>query len=158
MPLEQHFIGVKGKPNSPTAKKNLDKVVYEKVSELVNEGHQVGTHTYAHEDLALVDEYGILDQLLFNEQAIVQALGRIPTYFRPPYFSTNDDVLDTVGELGYHVINAGVDTNDWKGDYDAARQAFSQVLTRARSKSPFSSRAERRSCLLVASSLANWTL
>lgn len=95
---------------------------------MVSEGHQVGTHTWAHTDLITVDEYGMLDQLLFNEQAIVQALGRIPTYFRPPYFSTNDDVLDTVGELGYHVINAGVDTNDWKGDYDAARQAFSQAV------------------------------
>lgn len=96
---------------------------------MVNEGHQVGTHTWAHADLTTVDEYGILDQLLLNEQALVQALGRIPTYFRPPYFSTNDDVLDTVGQLGYHVINAGVDTNDWKGDYDAARQAFSQAVS-----------------------------
>lgn len=95
---------------------------------MVDEGHQVGTHTWAHADLTTVDEYGILDQLLLNEQALVQALGRIPTYFRPPYFSTNDDVLDTVGQLGYHVINAGVDTNDWKGDYDAARQAFSQAV------------------------------
>lgn len=95
---------------------------------MVEEGHQVGTHTWAHADLTTVDEYGILDQLLFNEQAIVQALDRIPTYFRPPYFSTNEDVLDTVGDFGYHVINAGVDTNDWKGDYDAARQAFSQAV------------------------------
>lgn len=95
---------------------------------MVDEGHQVATHTWAHEDLTTVDEYGILDQLLLNEQAIVQALGRVPTYFRPPYFSTNDDVLDTVGDLGYHVISAGVDTNDWKGDYDAARQAFSQAV------------------------------
>lgn len=95
---------------------------------MVDEGHQVGTHTWAHADLTTVDDYGILDQLLLNEQALVQALGRIPTYFRPPYFSTNDDVLDTVGDLGYHVISAGVDTNDWKGDYDAARQAFSQAV------------------------------
>lgn len=95
---------------------------------MVNEGHQVATHTWAHEDLTTVDEYGILDQLLFNEQALVQALGKIPTYFRPPYFSSNEDVLDTVGQLGYHVINAGVDTNDWKGDYEAAKQAFSQAI------------------------------
>ncbi|KAL1875444.1 hypothetical protein Daus18300_003183 [Diaporthe australafricana] len=95
---------------------------------MANEGHQVATHTWAHADLTKVDEYGILDQLLLNEQAIVQALGRIPTYFRPPYFSSNEDVLDTVGQLGYHVINAGVDTNDWKGDYDAAKQAFSQAI------------------------------
>lgn len=95
---------------------------------MVDEGHQVGTHTWAHPDLTTVDDYGILDQMLFNEQALVQALGRIPTYFRPPYFSTDDDVLDTVNQLGYHVINAGVDTNDWQGDYDAARQAFSQAV------------------------------
>ncbi|POS71792.1 polysaccharide deacetylase [Diaporthe helianthi] len=95
---------------------------------MVNEGHQVGTHTWAHSDLSTVGEDAIVDQLLLNEQALVQALGRIPTYFRPPYFSTNDDVLDTVGSLGYHVINADVDTNDWKGDYDAARQAFSQAV------------------------------
>ncbi|VDB97030.1 unnamed protein product [Peniophora sp. CBMAI 1063] len=41
VPLEQHFIGVKGKPNSPTSKKNLDRVTFEKVSQLVQEGHQV---------------------------------------------------------------------------------------------------------------------
>lgn len=95
---------------------------------MVKEGHQVGTHTWAHPDLTTIGDYGIIDQLLLNEQALVQTLGRIPTYFRPPYFSTNDDVLDTVGSLGYHVINAGVDTNDWKGDYDAARQTFIQAV------------------------------
>ncbi|KAI3394476.1 hypothetical protein diail_2668 [Diaporthe ilicicola] len=95
---------------------------------MADEGHQVATHTWAHADLTTVDEYGILDQLLFNEQALVQALGKIPTYFRPPYFSSNEDVLYTAGQLGYHVVNAGVDTNDWKGDYDAAKQAFSQAI------------------------------
>jgi len=39
--LEQHFIGVRGKPGSPQSKKNLDRVTYEKVSELVKQGHQV---------------------------------------------------------------------------------------------------------------------
>ena len=41
VPLEQHFIGVRGKPNTPQSKKNLDKVTFEKVSHLVQEGHQV---------------------------------------------------------------------------------------------------------------------
>ena len=50
VPLEQHFIGVKGKPNSPTAKKNLDRVVYEKVSELVREGHQVMVFVHARKE------------------------------------------------------------------------------------------------------------
>ncbi|KIY73738.1 Sec63-domain-containing protein [Cylindrobasidium torrendii FP15055 ss-10] len=41
VPLEQHFIGVKGKPGSPISRKNLDHVTFEKVAELVQQGHQV---------------------------------------------------------------------------------------------------------------------
>ena len=40
IPLEQHFIGVKGKQR-PQFQKNLDRVTFEKVSELVRDGHQV---------------------------------------------------------------------------------------------------------------------
>ncbi|KAI0335591.1 Sec63-domain-containing protein [Cubamyces sp. BRFM 1775] len=50
VPLEQHFIGVRGKPNSPQAKKNLDRVTYEKVSELVREGHQVMVFVHARKE------------------------------------------------------------------------------------------------------------
>jgi antiviral helicase SLH1 len=31
VPLEQHFIGVKGKPGSPESRKNLDRATFEKV-------------------------------------------------------------------------------------------------------------------------------
>lgn len=95
---------------------------------MVTEGHQVGTHTWSHADLATLDEEDITSQLLDNEQALVQDLGFIPTYFRPPYFSSNEEALDIAGELGYHVVNAGVDTRDWTGDYDAARENFDEAI------------------------------
>ena len=41
IPLEQHFIGVRGKPGSSQSKRNLDRVTHQKVSELVKQGHQV---------------------------------------------------------------------------------------------------------------------
>lgn len=50
VPLEQHFIGVKGKPNSPISRKNLDNTVYEKVSELVLQGHQVMVFVHARKE------------------------------------------------------------------------------------------------------------
>ncbi|EPQ59321.1 Sec63-domain-containing protein [Gloeophyllum trabeum ATCC 11539] len=50
VPLEQHFIGVKGRPNSPQSKKNLDRVTYEKVSELVRQGHQVMVFVHARKE------------------------------------------------------------------------------------------------------------
>ncbi|TFY72750.1 hypothetical protein EVG20_g272 [Dentipellis fragilis] len=50
VPLEQHFIGVKGKPNSPTSRKNLDQVTYDKVAELVQQGHQVMIFVHARKE------------------------------------------------------------------------------------------------------------
>jgi antiviral helicase SLH1 len=47
IPLEQHFIGVKGKPGSAQSKKNLDTVTFDKVSELVAQGHQVMVFVHA---------------------------------------------------------------------------------------------------------------
>ncbi|KAG8713056.1 hypothetical protein FRC09_019141, partial [Ceratobasidium sp. 395] len=50
VPLEQHFLGIKGKSGSPTARKNLDEVTFEKVSELVREGHQVMVFVHARKE------------------------------------------------------------------------------------------------------------
>lgn len=101
---------------------------------MVREGHQVGTHTWGHADLAALDGAAVARQVLANEQALVQDLGLIPTYLRPPYFSSDDEALAVVGGLGYHVVNAGVDTRDWAGDYDAARDNFDEAVRDARGK------------------------
>ncbi|KAK7049628.1 putative steryl acetyl hydrolase mug81 [Paramarasmius palmivorus] len=50
VPLEQHFIGIKGKPNSAQSKKNLDTVTFEKVSSLVEQGHQVMVFVHARKE------------------------------------------------------------------------------------------------------------
>lgn len=41
VPLEQHFIGVKGKPNSKQSRDNMDQTAFEKVKEMLQQGHQV---------------------------------------------------------------------------------------------------------------------
>ncbi|KAJ6509919.1 Sec63-domain-containing protein [Mycena vitilis] len=50
VPLEQHFIGIKGKPGSLQSKKNLDRVAFKKVSELVEQGHQVMVFVHARKE------------------------------------------------------------------------------------------------------------
>lgn len=50
IPLEQHFLGVRGKPGSQQSRKNLDRVTFEKVSELVHEGHQVMVFVHARKE------------------------------------------------------------------------------------------------------------
>ena len=50
------------------------------------------------------------------EVALVDIIGKYPTYMRPPYFEWDDENLDTLGDLGYKVIHADLDTLDWEGN------------------------------------------
>lgn len=50
VPLEQHFIGVKGKAGSKQSKENLDTVAFEKVKEMLEEGHQVMVFVHSRRD------------------------------------------------------------------------------------------------------------
>jgi antiviral helicase SLH1 len=50
IPLEQHFLGVRGKPGSVAARRNLDRVTFEKVSDLVAQGHQVMVFVHARKE------------------------------------------------------------------------------------------------------------
>ena len=52
--------------------------------------------------------------------ALVSIIGKTPTYMRPPYFSTDSRVLSVLGDMGYHVIEADIDTLDWQNDGEDA--------------------------------------
>lgn len=84
------------------------------VQRMVNEGHQVGSHTWSHADLAGLDAAGITSEMTLLEDALLNIIGKFPTYMRPPYFSYNSATLQTLGNLGYHVIQASIDTLDWQ--------------------------------------------
>lgn len=50
VPLEQHFIGVKGKAGSKQSRENLDQVAFEKVREMLEEDHQVMVFVHSRRD------------------------------------------------------------------------------------------------------------
>ncbi|KAK3369057.1 activating signal cointegrator 1 complex subunit 3 [Lasiosphaeria ovina] len=50
VPLEQHFIGVKGKPNSRQSRDNIDEVAFEKVREMLELDHQVMVFVHSRRD------------------------------------------------------------------------------------------------------------
>jgi antiviral helicase SLH1 len=47
VPLEKHFIGVKGKAGSQTSSANLDRITYHNVAALLHQGHQVMVFVHA---------------------------------------------------------------------------------------------------------------
>ena len=71
MPLEQHFVGVKGKPGSMASRTGLDNAAFDKVAELLKAGHQVMVFVHARKDTVKTaqtfrekaQEEGIIDLL-----------------------------------------------------------------------------------------------
>ncbi|RPD67035.1 Sec63-domain-containing protein [Lentinus tigrinus ALCF2SS1-7] len=109
VPLEQHFIGVKGKPNSPTAKRNIDKVVYEKVSELVREGHQVMVFVHARKETVKAAEAlkesaqadGILEDFSCQEHPQFE-------FFRRDIGQSRNKEMRQLFDLGFGIHHAGM--------------------------------------------------
>lgn len=77
-------------------------------------GHQIGSHTYSHADLATLDAAGIADQLNRLAAAHTSLIGKAPTYLRPPYLSLNDLAIATASKLGYKIISIDIDTFDYQ--------------------------------------------
>ncbi len=50
VPLEQHFIGARGKVRSEQSKKNMDQIVFDKVAEMLALGHQVMVFVHARKE------------------------------------------------------------------------------------------------------------
>ncbi|KAI0129618.1 hypothetical protein BJ170DRAFT_282431 [Xylariales sp. AK1849] len=86
------------------------------VARMDAEGHQIASHTWDHADLTTLDAAGITSEMTKLENAVASIIGKVPTYMRPPYLSTNALVLSTLGGLGYHVINLSIDTKDYEND------------------------------------------
>ncbi|KAK6510545.1 hypothetical protein TWF506_009650 [Arthrobotrys conoides] len=83
------------------------------IRRMYREGHQVAAHTWTHPDLESLSESGRRNQMHRLEYAFSKILGKIPTYMRPPYSRCEGACLDTMKDLGYHVIYFDLDTEDY---------------------------------------------
>ncbi|KAF5020522.1 hypothetical protein F66182_7454 [Fusarium sp. NRRL 66182] len=84
------------------------------VKRVLAEGHQLGSHTYSHPDLSTIDNAAVRRQMTRLEADFLTIVGKWPTYMRPPYFGYNANTLSVMKTLGYHVIDADVDSLDWE--------------------------------------------
>ena len=94
------------------------------------EGHQLASHTFTHPDLATISRAEVTEQLIKNEAVFADVLGFVPTYFRPPYTSCDEQCYSVLDELAYHVVDYNLDTLDWdiKSNSDTI---FTQAMSSA---------------------------
>ncbi|KAL7904701.1 carbohydrate esterase family 4 protein [Trichoderma velutinum] len=81
-------------------------------------GHQLASHTWTHRNLNGVSEKVQRTEMIYNEMAFRNILGFVPTYMRPPFLEcgSSSGCLDTMEDLGYHVISTNLDTKDYEND------------------------------------------
>ncbi|PHH71146.1 hypothetical protein CDD80_5490 [Ophiocordyceps camponoti-rufipedis] len=69
VPLEQHFIGVKGKAGTKQSKENLDTVAFDKVKEMLGRDHQVMVFVHSRKDTMVTAKMlhqKAMDQMCFD--------------------------------------------------------------------------------------------
>jgi peptidoglycan/xylan/chitin deacetylase (PgdA/CDA1 family) len=86
------------------------------IKRMDSEGHQIASHTWTHLDLSKdISSVDRKNQMWMNEMALRNIVGKIPTYMRPPYSSctAQSGCEQDMADLGYHVTNFNVDTDDY---------------------------------------------
>ncbi len=87
---------------------------YPEVVQLIADGgHQLGNHTYDHEDLTNLTSEEIKEEITKTDDAIFSACGQYSTAFRPPYGSYTDDMIADINKT---VTLWSVDSEDWESE------------------------------------------
>jgi peptidoglycan/xylan/chitin deacetylase (PgdA/CDA1 family) len=85
---------------------------------MVDDGHELGSHSYDHPDFTTLTDEEIVDQLLRTEEILQEVVGdEIPIrpYFRFPFGTFDDRTRQVVIETGYLPISWTIDNygTDW---------------------------------------------
>ena len=133
VPLEQHFLGVKGKPGSPQSRTNLDNAAFDKVAELVKAGHQCMVFVHARKDTVKTAqmlrekaiEEGILD--LIDPAAAEDTNGKLQGFKRDLAASRNREMKD-LANSGFGIHHAGM----LRSDRNISERMFEANVTKVR--------------------------
>src|SRR5881394_319195 len=90
------------------------------VRRIVNEGHEIGNHTYYHPNLALCWPEHVRLELNATQLLLETITGRATTLFRPPYAADTQPSqmselmpLQIAQDLSYLVVLENIDPQDW---------------------------------------------
>lgn len=81
---------------------------------MISEGHQIASHTWSHYHLDEITSDMRKQQMVKNERAIANVIGKYPTYMRPPYSQCDTATCKAdMRALGYHRVYFDLDTTDY---------------------------------------------
>lgn len=78
---------------------------------VIDEGHEIGNHTWSHQDLAFQDPESTRDQIVDGKRAIQDILGIDTTWFRPPRGELSGAAMRILAEYDYDTFLWSVSRN-----------------------------------------------
>lgn len=76
----------------------------------IQEGHEIGNHTFTHPDLTSITPEQVVSEIAETQKAIEKAVGILPKIVRPPYGAINEVVMEAIP---YPIIMWNIDSLDW---------------------------------------------
>lgn len=93
-------------------------------------GHDIGGHSWSHNDLTKLSEQAVVDEIMLTRQMIYSVTGVDTRLVRPPYGANNDYTRGIAANLGVVFINWNIDTEDWR--YRNADTVYDSTVGNAR--------------------------
>ena len=84
------------------------------VKMIAEAGHEIGTHSNTHPDMAKITMEKAREELFSSCGYIEKAGGGRPKLFRAPSGSYSSELIKTASETGFMTIQWDVDSRDWK--------------------------------------------
>ncbi|MBP1927275.1 peptidoglycan/xylan/chitin deacetylase (PgdA/CDA1 family) [Sedimentibacter acidaminivorans] len=78
---------------------------------MIDEGNEIGNHSYNHKDLTSISDYELYQQIVGTDEFIEDITGIKPTVIRPPYGFVNDRISSRIYKP---IILWSLDTLDWQ--------------------------------------------
>ena len=98
------------------------------IKRMIAEGHQIASHTWSHYDLGGLASADRIQQMVKNERALANIIGKYPTYMRPPFSSCGDDCQTDMQTLGYHRVYYDLDSQDYLNDETTLIQKSKDIV------------------------------
>ena len=80
---------------------------------MINEGHEIGNHTFSHRPLTYMTDDEIMAEITDTTEKISSACGTSPSFVRAPYGDINEKVQNIGKSLNVAFAGWALDTVDW---------------------------------------------
>ena len=86
------------------------------VREIINRGHDIGSHSYSHPNFNELSNEKIIKQIEMTHKLVKDNFGIDMYLFRYPFGSYSKRTVKVIKELGYYPIQWTYDSVDWKNE------------------------------------------